>query len=140
MRYENKICKWFPGFFQVSRLGILYVQLMLSYFLLTLVFMTKLHIDSFGPFFVLSTIQCLSLNLWIRHKSPLLRIPKINAFCLECHFNLKKSWFEVGQSKFKHPVCLQICKYSFSEWYVIRKSDSGQQTTQANGILGKWRQ
>ena len=41
---------------------------------------------------------------WIRHKSPLLRIPKINAFCLECHFNLKISWFEVGQSMFKHPV------------------------------------
>ena len=38
------------------------------------------------------------------HKSPLLRIPKINGFCLECHFFFKKCWFEVGQSEFKHPV------------------------------------
>ena len=39
------------------------------------------------------------------HHYPLLRIPKINGFCLECNFFLKKCWFEVGQSKFKHPVC-----------------------------------
>ena len=28
----------------------------------------------------------------------------MNGFCLECHFILKKCWFEVGQSMFKHPV------------------------------------
>jgi len=28
----------------------------------------------------------------------------MNGFCLECHFVLKNCWFEVGQSKFKHPV------------------------------------
>ena len=38
------------------------------------------------------------------HKSPLLRIPKMGGFCLECNFVLKKCWFEVGQSMFKHPV------------------------------------
>ena len=41
------------------------------------------------------------------HKSPLLRIPKINGFCLECNFVLKKCWFEVWQILFKHPVCLK---------------------------------
>ena len=38
------------------------------------------------------------------HKSPLLRIPKMNGFCLECNFVLKKCWFEVWQIVFKHPV------------------------------------
>ena len=28
----------------------------------------------------------------------------MNGFCLECHLILKKCWFEVGQSEFKHPV------------------------------------
>ena len=31
-------------------------------------------------------------------------IPKINGFYIECHFIIKICWFEVGQSKFKHPV------------------------------------
>ena len=38
------------------------------------------------------------------HKFPILSIPKMNGFCWECHFILKKCWFEVGQSEFKHPV------------------------------------
>ena len=37
-------------------------------------------------------------NLWIMHKPPLFRIPKIIGFCLECHFNLKNCRFEVGQA------------------------------------------
>ena len=44
------------------------------------------------------------LNLWTSHKSPLLRIPKMNGFCLECNFVRKKCWFEVWQIVFKHPV------------------------------------
>ena len=43
--------------------------------------------------------DCPCINL-----TYLLRIPKMNGFCLECHLILKKCWFEVGQSKFKHPV------------------------------------
>ena len=39
------------------------------------------------------------------HKSPLHRIPKMNGFCLECNFVLKKCWFELWQIVFKHPVC-----------------------------------
>ena len=40
------------------------------------------------------------------HKSPLLRITKMNGFCLECNFVLKKCWFEVWQIVFKHPVLI----------------------------------
>ena len=38
----------------------------------------------------------------------------MNGFCLECQFILEKCWFEVGQSKFKHPVGL----YFIREWSV----------------------
>ena len=37
----------------------------------------------------------------------------MNGFCLECHFILKKCWFEVGQSMFKHPVHAELEKELF---------------------------
>ena len=33
----------------------------------------------------------------------------MNGFYLECHFILRKCWFEVGQNEFKHPVLAKVC-------------------------------
>ena len=37
----------------------------------------------------------------------------MNGFYLECHFILRKCWFEVGQSEFKHPVYVYMTYWQY---------------------------
>ena len=70
------------------------------------------------------------------HKSPLLRIPKMNGFSLECHFILKKYWFEVGQREFKHPVCDSVfAKHQPTSHFHYTNKKQANHTTQAKNNL-----